>query len=529
MMRRALGWLLLMLGASALRAQEPVWQWSVPFGAGRAFLWIPEDCARVRAVVLAQHNLIEQGILEHRALRTTLAELNFAAVLIAPPFDPAFDFTRGAGERLDAVLHALAVESGYGEIATAPIAPMGHSACASFPWNFAAWAPERTLAALSLKGDAPQTNLTGSGAPNPVWGGARLAGIPGLMVMSEQEWWEDRLAPLERFREAHPAAPLAVLCDTGRGHFDATDELVEFLALFLRKAALARLAPAGGALRAVDPRTGVEVRSRFPEAESAPRSFWGFDAEMARATEAIHRRDHGKRPQQVAFASRGALVPISTSHAGVELTFRPEADGLTLRLEGAFIAPLPPREPVAAKDRPRPVTTVQPRPAEPGAHAPGPVCLEWIVGPVRPAGAGEFRVAFDRLASVRDARAFDAWLLARHPGDGEFRGAVQQGRLRLPRFARGLEQTIGFPAISDRPANAGAVPLGARSSAGLPVGYYVREGPAVVRDGRLHFTAVPPRARWPVRVTVVAWQIGRGAEPEVRGATPVERSFLLQP
>jgi len=63
----------------------------------------------------------------------------------------------------------------------------------------------------------------------------------------------------------------------------------------------------------------------------------------------------------------------------------------------------------------------------------------------------------------------------------------------------------------------------------VPVGYYVREGPAFVRDGVLHLTPLPPRTKLPVKITVVAWQLGRGTEPKLRIASPVERSFLLQP
>jgi hypothetical protein len=41
----------------------------------------------------------------------------------------------------------------------------------------------------------------------------------------------------------------------------------------------------------------------------------------------------------------------------------------------------------------------------------------------------------------------------------------------------------------------------------------------------LKFTPVPPRAKFPVRVTVVAWQYGRSAAPKLKSAEPVERSF----
>jgi hypothetical protein len=49
----------------------------------------------------------------------------------------------------------------------------------------------------------------------------------------------------------------------------------------------------------------------------------------------------------------------------------------------------------------------------------------------------------------------------------------------------------------------------------------------VADDGTLTFTPIPPRAKFPVKVTVVAWQFGRGIEPKLKTAEPVERSFLL--
>jgi len=83
--------------------------------------------------------------------------------------------------------------------------------------------------------------------------------------------------------------------------------------------------------------------------------------------------------------------------------------------------------------------------------------------------------------------------------------------------------------LPDLPVGADPLPLAAISSAGLPVRFYVREGPAVIRDGRLHLTPLPPRARLPLTVTVVAWQFGRGTEPKVRAAESVERTFHIVP
>ena len=116
-----------------------------------------------------------------------------------------------------------------------PIVPLGHSAMATYPWNFAAWNPDRTLAVISLHGDAPRTNLTGYGRDNIVWGKRTIDGIPGLMIEGEYEWWEDRVNPALAFRMMYPKSCVSFLCDTGRGHFDIADRTAGYIALFLKK------------------------------------------------------------------------------------------------------------------------------------------------------------------------------------------------------------------------------------------------------------------------------------------------------
>lgn len=96
------------------------------------FRRIPPNCKRVRGVVVASHNMIEQGILEHPTMRKTLADLDFAEVWIVPYLDIRFDFNHGVGERFQRIVEALAGDSGYSELSTAPVVPLGYSACASF-------------------------------------------------------------------------------------------------------------------------------------------------------------------------------------------------------------------------------------------------------------------------------------------------------------------------------------------------------------------------------------------------------------
>jgi len=60
----------------------------------------------------------------------------------------------------------------------------------------------------------------------------------------------------------------------------------------------------------------------------------------------------------------------------------------------------------------------------------------------------------------------------------------------------------------------------------LPVSYYVLEGPAIIKGDRLELTRIPPKARYPVKITVVAWQYGIAGK--LQTALPVARSFYLQ-
>ena len=75
-------WVMLALPLAAAE-----WQWSVPVPSvtspetqepPRAFLWIPPACVRVRAVVVGQHNMLEEPLLESPVFRQALAEKGVA-------------------------------------------------------------------------------------------------------------------------------------------------------------------------------------------------------------------------------------------------------------------------------------------------------------------------------------------------------------------------------------------------------------------------------------------------------------------
>ncbi|MFT3787337.1 MAG: hypothetical protein QM770_14410 [Tepidisphaeraceae bacterium] len=521
-------------------ASAAEWQWSVPDGSARVYLWIPPNCAHVRGVVVGNHNMLEQDIFERLVMRETLTKLGFAEAWAVPGLGNIFDIDKGdVGRRIEGALDRLADESGYAELKTAPIVALGHSANATWPWSFAAWKPQRTLAVLSIKGDAPQTNLAGYGKPATPWGDRTIDGIPGLMVMGEYEWWEDRLTPLLDFRRRHPEATVAFLCDAGSSHFGSSDALVEFLAMFVRKAAEARLPvePATGdaapELRPVDVEQGWLVDRWHPNqaptaapalyasyAGDRSTALWAFDQEMADATEAHYRTSFGKKPQFIGVMQAGQIIYRKPTQEQVRPDFAPAADGMTFSLDGVLLDAWPD---APAKEATQPTTLPTIVPGDGAA-----VRFTRIMGPVAQIGPNVFRLQFGRAEFTENGRNNDLWLLAYHPGNAAFKPAVQQLKVRAEPNTTGKPQFISFPAIVDVTTGVRSLTLTATSDAGLPVQYYVREGPAEVDGNTLALSTVPPRAKFPVKVTVVAWQWGTPGPNGVQSAKPVVVSFSIR-
>jgi hypothetical protein len=50
----------------------------------------------------------------------------------------------------------------------------------------------------------------------------------------------------------------------------------------------------------------------------------------------------------------------------------------------------------------------------------------------------------------------------------------------------------------------------------------------VITNGTLQISELPARAAFPVAVKVVAWQFGRGVEPLVQTAQPVEQVVQIE-
>jgi hypothetical protein len=329
------------------------------------------------------------------------------------------------------------------------------------------------------------------------------------------------------------------------GHFEATDEKVEFLALYIRKAAQYRLpsdyAKGGGTgapkLIDLDPTKTGWLIDRWhvdngPAAPAAPvgqytgdarQAFWCFDEETARAIESLQSKHRGKAPL-IGYVQEGKVVPQnSKTHQQVTLRFLPQDDGITFTLTGQFIDTVPDGRPPRWTGKPAGATIELP------ADGP-PIEIHRITGPIKQLSPDTFALDFNRASFLNDRRGNEAWLVATWPGDGQFKRMVQQSMMQIPRQnTQGQVQTITFPELKAVPAGTTTVKLTATSDANVPVHFFVRGGPAEVDGDTLKLLPIPPRAKYPAKVTVVAWQWGRSTEPKLQTATPVERSFSILP
>jgi hypothetical protein len=255
---------------------------------------------------------------------------------------------------------------------------------------------------------------------------------------------------------------------------------------------------------------------------AATNAFWYFDGELARAVEDFQQKHRGK-PALLGYVQDGLVLPQNKStHQQVTLKWLPMEDGVTFKLNGTFLDLVPEGRPERWANR---------KAGEPIAppQTKVPIKIERICGPTEKMSDDTWRLAFDRASFLNDRRGNEAWFAAVWPGDGEFKRAVQQAVLRVPgRLNDGKAQRIDFPKIANQRRGVKSLKLAATSDSGLPVRFFVREGPAELAGDTLQFTSIPRRAKFPIKVTVAAYQFGRQAAPKYQSAEPVFLEFYIE-
>ncbi|MDF9829787.1 hypothetical protein [Parabacteroides sp. PF5-6] len=489
----------------------------------RAFLWIPPGCNQLKGLIVCGHNLIEEGILEDPLFREAMARLDFAELWVTPDMDPAgvFDVTAGAQASFNEAVDELAELSGYAELRYLPVVYLSHSSQASQPWNFGAWNPERTLAMISFHGDSPRSTYLCCNRYNPDWGDRNIDGIPGLICIGELEWNEFRIEDSFRFMRQYPGSTISLLCNAGRGHSDFSQDDLRYLIRFIQKAVEYRM-PGEWDGESIMPLKKLKReegwladrwhKNALPTARTdtywgypgdRDSAYWYFDEEMARWTESIYTRERNKKKQYLTLMQDGHILKPNEP-----LQFT--TDGYTMEVQAKVVF----------------TDSTYTRLSD--AHTIEPVRIKRIAGPVSIINDSTFRFSHYR-PGTQHKRATGVELFAFAESDMFYGHAVRTISWRMPMtLNEGKTQEIKFPEIPDVKVGTSSIQLQAVSNRKLPVQYYVRSGPAYIEGNRLFLTELPPKTKYPVKVTVVAWQYGSMTEPKIQTARPVEQVFYIQ-
>ena len=523
----------------------------------RSYLWIPENCKKLKGLVILCSNVPEQMLAGHEAMRKACTENDLGVVWCPGSF---FNFKRFGPEKklanaesvafLQQLLEGLAQTSGYPEVATVPWIPIGESGHLLMSDALVETAPGRCIAGIWLKNNhlPPHDRTT-----------------PALVIFgSAQEWSQDKPdaknhtdirnrwstnaqegynAPLAE-RQNHPDWPLTYFVDGGSGHFDCSEKIADFVADYVDQVSKARLPQDGSTnLRAVDITKGYLADMPLPGHENhsviacsnAPQESknwpWFFTKESAEKAQEIARINWNATYQLPAVATTNGEVFPYTFNGIQWVTFNSkpapytnvvnsnivtppmlesEADGITFQLKGVLLDKVPENFVGAGA-------------GEKLAITPGEPTIEWMSGCVEPLGGNRFRMAPDRNWPS------PIYIAVRQPGTAEVNASVQPIQVSRDLNSEGTPQKITFEPIPDVKAGTESISLKATSDSGMPVRFFVDVGPAVIQGDKLVFTKIPPGAKLPITVTVGAWQFGRWAEPKIKRADIVKQSFRILP
>ncbi len=527
---------------------QSVWQWSVKIPGSvsyetqepsTAFLYIPPKTEKLRGVVIGEYNMLERPIMEHPIFREYLQKLDYGCIWIAPsffagkPWNGNFDFRNPDHARpLDAMFAELAKVSGHAELNDIAFVGLGHSAMADFPYQLAAWKPERAIAGISYDGTSPGVAHSREYGTNPILNEealTRIEGIPFLQRYGDYNESNDR--PLIA-RKYHPAIPLTSLADPGSTHFDINDQVIDYIGRYLVKTDQAR-GVGKGPLKKVDVKQGwlidyyrpdqapLTSPAPFAQFKAAKTGAWGdennwvFDEEHAQFHQQHEARYRGLKRQELGYMQNGEILPRTGDHFQVHPKFIPNRDGLSFPLKGAFL------DSITKKGDSAPTALTH-------GSDPQNIKIYPSCGPAVRIDDDTVAVRFDRFGFNASGRANSFSFNAIHPGDSVYRRSVIQSSMSVPKQnTAGIRQYIVFPEPKDVKAGTASVTLDAKCNTGMPVEYLVVHGPAYLKNNQLILTEIPPGSKFPVEVKVTAWQYGSSNEPKLQTASPVTRTFNI--
>ena len=506
--------------------------------------------------------------------------------------DNTYDVTDPARTAIyDSYIKRLADLSGHPELTNAPVVPLGHSAFCGFPFEAAIRNPEQCLATIPIKAGLPDVySYFGPGGkalhPDP---SMALRNIPILFVTSgsqETVSWSAYPHGYATYLRAYrndqdtnagtnyePHNELFSGCwEMTSGHFDMSPRNYQFVADWLDAIAAARLPEKpGDPLKTIPLKDGWLMSPKIPALGDLPKDYpmpapyldykghrnealWFPNEKLARNQFELGVSEPRKKIEMFTFLD-STNQPVSLAMGLMAPLTNPATllhdDGLFTLTTRRLTTP-PEICTVSEKDR-------KAHPEIPLTYTnvafPGLTNLPTSDLPLEfNAHGGAFQVVkseqFKDERGVTETRltlrlkrhridpgdGFNmSFVRVYHEGDKDFAAAGRTCQISLtpsdaPMMKSAKPQTIDFPPIPDARANTSKIELKAKSSAGLPVDYFVLKGPGIIRDGAFIPMEVPAGATKPIEVTIGSYQVG--LFKEVGGVKPsqtVYQTFHLIP
>lgn len=296
------------------------------------------------------------------------------------------------------------------------------------------------------------------------------------------------------------------MVDPCGGHFTCSDTMLNYMGSYIDRVAKARLSDDGSpTLKTIDVNKGF--LAHLPLADIGPQLIepaqcsteigrpWFFTREDAARTQAIAQYNWNAATQLplVKVVSGCTIAPWSWNSVS-QITVK-TADNFAL---SPFLFDTIPA-PYLFAGQPLAKSTNLPQ-------------VEWVSGPIAPLGNNQFCVELDR--NYKDGKVkVTSSLGVVVQGTATIRKSVQPLVVNFTYNTLGTDQTINFSEIGDLPVGSAPLLLNATASSGLPVKYFVEAGPAIIVDNKLILTEIPASAKFPIAVTVAAWQWGTCTAP----------------
>lgn len=492
----------------------------LPSRKASLYLWIPEQCERLRGLVILGNNVPEHMLVGHAAIREACRRNDLGLVWSVPTFWNFAKEYKGRDDAqvgfLDELLKGLAEVSGYEEVATVPWLPIGESGHLLMVVGLLDERPERCIAGICVKNPHyPKTNRD----------------VPLLWTLGTGQEWGQKDGDLRESWNSAPGSftnwgrtreganwPLSIIIEPGTGHFYCSDAMTEYFGEYIDAAVGARLGTEG--LVPTDLNSGYAAHLPLPGLLDEPpvacsvatpdqrKGAWFFTEKLAVEGQKISRTNWEAATALPGFvAGEGTTVKPFSFNSVTEVTV--STDGL-FDVDAEFLPAIPEGFKAAGEALAKPATL----PA-----------VEWICGPFAPTADGRFRIALDRTWKTGAA----SYLIAKSAGDAVTRPAVQPAAVKFQENKEGNPQQITFEPPSTLKTDSPPLELTATSDSGLPVQFSVISGPAVIEEGRLILAPIPPRAKYPVEIVVMAWQWGRSAEPQYRLGSITRSISVMKP